>query len=107
MDVLGTERDGLVVGMIRPLLLWGVTYSYFVIEAMAATVLFLMGNNLLCLLIIMPLHVLGVLLCKWDARFFDILFRLAQRTPPVRNRQRAAHPVRPPSRFFDAGNRQR
>ncbi len=88
MDSSRTERDGLVVGMTRPLLLWGVTYSYFVIEAMAATVLFLMGNNLLYLLIVVPLHVLGMLLCKWDARFFDILFRVAQRTPPVRNRPR-------------------
>ncbi len=88
MDVQRTERDGLVVGMTRPLLLWGVTYSYFVIEAMTATVLFLMGNNLLYLLIVAPLHILGVLLCKWDPRFFDILFRVAQRARPVRNRPR-------------------
>jgi type IV secretion system protein VirB3 len=88
MEAGRTERDGLVVGMTRPLLLWGVTYSYFVIEGMAATVLFLMGNNLVYLLIIVPLHVLGLLLCKWDARFFDILFRVAQKVPPVRNRPR-------------------
>jgi type IV secretion system protein VirB3 len=88
MDAERAERDGLVVGMTRPLLLWGVTYSYFVIEGMATTVLFLMGNNLVYLLIIVPLHLLGVLLCKWDARFFDILFRIAQQVPPVRNRPR-------------------
>jgi type IV secretion system protein VirB3 len=82
------ERDALVVGMTRPLMMFGVTYSYFIIEAMGATVLFLMGNNLLYLLIVVPLHVLGVLLCKWDARFFDILFRVAQRARPVRNRPR-------------------
>jgi type IV secretion system protein VirB3 len=81
-----TERDALVVGMTRPLMLFGVTYSYFVIEGMAATVLFLMVNSLLYLLVIVPLHVLGVVLCKWDARFFDILFRAAQRARPVRNR---------------------
>ncbi|MDB5987854.1 MAG: putative Type secretion system protein [Nevskia sp.] len=86
MDAARVERDPLVVGMTRPLMMFGVTYSYFVIEGMAATVLFLMGNNLLYLLIVVPLHVLGVLLCKWDARFFDILFRVAQRARPVRNR---------------------
>ncbi|MDB5975030.1 MAG: type secretion protein [Nevskia sp.] len=79
-------RDALVVGMTRPLLLLGVTYSYFVIEGVGSTVLFLMGNNLLYLLAIIPLHSVGLLLCKWDARFFDIFFRAAQHARPVRNR---------------------
>jgi type IV secretion system protein VirB3 len=86
MDSARTARDSLVVGMTRPLMMLGVTYSYFVIEGVGATVLFLMGNNLLYLLTIVPLHILGVLLCKWDARFFDILFRVAQGARPVRNR---------------------
>lgn len=81
-----TARDPLVVGMTRPILLLGVTYSYFVIEAVGATVLFLMGNNLLYLLTILPLHSVGVVLCKWEPRFFDILFRAAQHARPVRNR---------------------
>jgi type IV secretion system protein VirB3 len=81
-------RDPLVVGMTRPILVLGVTYSYFVLEAVGATVLFLMGNNLLYLLTITPMHIAGVLLCKWEPRFFDILFRSAQRARPVRNRPR-------------------
>lgn len=86
MEAERTARDPLVVGMTRPLMMFEVTYSYFVIEGMAATVLFLVGNNLLYLLTIVPLHLLGVLLCRWDARFFDILFRVAQHARPVRNR---------------------
>ncbi|MDR3418846.1 MAG: VirB3 family type IV secretion system protein [Nevskia sp.] len=81
-----TGRDALVVGMTRPLMLLGVTYSYFVLEGMGTTVLFLMGNNLLYLLTAFPLHTAGVLLCKWEPRFFDILFRVAQHARPVRNR---------------------
>lgn len=88
MEAERIERDPLVVGMTRPLLLWGVTYSYFVLEGMATAVLFLMGNNLLYLLTAVPLHVLGVVLCKWDARFFDILFKAAQHARPVTNRAR-------------------
>lgn len=88
MDADRTERDPLVVGMTRPLMMFGVTYSYFVVEGMTASILFLMGNNLLYLLIIIPLHVLGVVLCKWDARFFDILFKVARYARPVRNRPR-------------------
>ena len=79
-------RDPLVVGMTRPLMLLGVTYSYFVLEAMAVTVLFLMGNSLLYLLTALPLHSAGVLLCKWEPRFFDILFRVTQHARPVPNR---------------------
>lgn len=86
MEAERTAPDPLVVGMTRPLMKFGVTYSYFVIEGIAAIVLFLVGNNLLYLLTIIPLHLLGVLLCKWDARFFDILFRVAQHARPVRNR---------------------
>lgn len=86
MNEQSSLRDPLVVGMTRPLLLWGVTYSYFVVEAVGATVLFLMGNNLLYLLTIAPLHLAGVLLCKWEPRFFDILFKAAQHARPVRNR---------------------
>jgi len=83
-----TTRDPLVVGMTRPILLLGVTYSYFVIEVVGATVLFLIGNNLLYLLTILPLHSAGVVLCKWEPRFFDILFRAAQHARSVRNRPR-------------------
>lgn len=86
MEAERVGRDPLVVGMTRPLMLFGVTYSYFVIEGMATTVLFLLGNSLAYLLAIVPLHLVGVLLCKWDAHFFDILFRAAQRARPVRNR---------------------
>lgn len=86
METERIEQDPLVVGVTRPLMMFGVTYSYFVIEGMAATVLFLMGNNLLYLLIVLPLHLLGVVLCKWDPRFFDIAFRVAQRARPVHNR---------------------
>ena len=81
------ERDPLVVGMRRPLLLLGVTYSYFVIEGMGAVVLFLIGNSLLYLLTVLPLHAAGVLLCKWEPRFFDILFCVATQAGPVRNRR--------------------
>jgi type IV secretion system protein VirB3 len=87
LDAERTERDPLVVGMTRPLLLLGVTYSYFVIEGVGTTVLFLMGNQLGYLLAIIPLHLAGLALCRWDPRFFDVLFRVAQRAQPVPNRR--------------------
>ena len=87
MDVARPEQDPLVVGITRPLLLLGVTYSYFVIEGVLVTVLFLMGNKLGYLLMMIPLHSLGALLCRCDARFFDILFRVAQHARPVANRR--------------------
>lgn len=87
LDAERTVRDPLVVGMTRPLLMLGVTYSYFVIEGIGTVVMFLMGNNLGYLLAVIPLHLTGLALCRWDPRFFDVLFRVAQRARPVANRR--------------------
>lgn len=86
MDLDRPTADPLVLGMTRPLMVFGVTYSYCVIEAMTTVVLFLVGNRLLYLLALLPLHITGVLLCRWDARYFDILMRVLQHARPARNR---------------------
>lgn len=86
MDIDRPASDPLVLGMTRPLMVFGVTYSYCVIEAMTVTVLFLVGNHLLYLLALIPLHTVGALLCRWDAHYFDILVRVARLARPVPNR---------------------
>lgn len=87
MDSDRPMSDPLVLGMTRPLMIFGVTYSYCVIEAMAVTVLFLVGNHLAYLLAVLPLHVVGALLCRWDAHYFDILVRAVRLARPVANRR--------------------
>ncbi len=65
--------DPLFKGLTRPAMMLGVTYSGIIINAMIAIVLFLMFNNLLFLLIAIPIHLVMYLVCMWEERFFDLI----------------------------------
>ena len=68
----GLAADPVFVGATRPSMIWGVTYSAVMINAMAVMEFFLLTKNLLVLLIAIPVHGVGVLLCARDPRFFDL-----------------------------------
>ena len=69
----GLIADPLFVGATRPSMLWGVTYSAVMLNAMCIMELFLLTKNLLILLLAAPIHGVCVLLCARDARFFDLV----------------------------------
>jgi type IV secretion system protein VirB3 len=69
----GVIADPLFVGVTRPSMIWGVTYSAVMLNAVCVMELFLATKNLLVLLIAAPIHGLCMLLCARDARFFDLL----------------------------------
>ena len=52
----------------------GVTYSALLINGMTTVELFLLTKNLLWMLVCIPIHGIFWLVCKNDARFFDLLF---------------------------------
>lgn len=68
----GLVADPLFVGATRPSMIWGVTYSAVMLNAMCVMELFLLTKNLLILLIAAPVHGVCMLLCSRDARFFDL-----------------------------------
>jgi type IV secretion system protein VirB3 len=68
----GLIADPLFVGATRPSMVWGVTYSAVMINAMCMMELFLLTKNLLILLLAAPVHGVCMLLCVRDARFFDL-----------------------------------
>ena len=59
----GLERDTLFVALTRPQMFAGVTYSYFVTNAVIATELFLIFKSLWVLAAALVLHGVGMLLC--------------------------------------------
>ena len=65
--------DTLFVGVTRPPMRWGVTYSAVMLNAMCIMELFLLTKNLLILLLAAPIHGVCMLLCVRDARFFDLV----------------------------------
>jgi type IV secretion system protein VirB3 len=70
---LGLTADPLFVGITRPPMRWGVTYSALLLNAVSTMEVFLLTKNLLTLLVALPIHGICALLCARDARFFDLL----------------------------------
>ena len=70
----GLTAETLFVGATRPPMRWGVTYSALLINGLTTVELFLLTKNLLWMLICVPIHGIFWLVCKNDARFFDLLF---------------------------------
>ncbi|WP_044335577.1 type IV secretion system protein VirB3 [Sphingomonas hengshuiensis] len=63
----------------------GVTYSYFIANAVVATELFLIFKSVWALVIALAIHLLGVVLCLREPRFLDLWLTRVGRCPRVRN----------------------
>lgn len=81
----GLERDTLFVALTRPQMFAGVTYSWFIANAVIATELFLIFRSAWALVAALVVHLIGVLLCLREPRFFDLWLTRVSRTPRVRN----------------------
>ena len=81
----GLERDTLFVALTRPQMFAGVTYSYFILNAVIATELFLIFKSAWVLLAAVVIHAVGVVLCVREPRFFDLWLTRIGRCPRVRN----------------------
>ena len=79
------DQDILFVALTRPQMFAGVTYSYFVMNAVLATELFLIFGSLWVLLAALLVHALGAILCVREPRFFDLWLVKVRRCPRVRN----------------------
>jgi type IV secretion system protein VirB3 len=81
----GVERDPLFVALTRPQMFAGVTYSYFIANAVVATELFLIFRSIWALGAALVVHFVGVVLCLREPRFFDLWITRVSRCPRVRN----------------------
>ncbi|HEX8655305.1 MAG TPA: type IV secretion system protein VirB3 [Allosphingosinicella sp.] len=79
------EQDPLFVALTRPQMFAGVTYSYFIVNAVLATELFLVFRSAWVLLIALVVHGIGAILCVREPRFFDLWLTKVRRCPRVRN----------------------
>ena len=78
-------HDVLFVALTRPQMFAGVTYSYFVINAVLTTELFLIFKSVWVLAAALVIHMVGYLACLREPRFFDLWLIKASRCPRVRN----------------------
>lgn len=79
------DRDILFVGLTRPQMLLGVTYTFAILNAILTTELFLVFKSVWVLLAAVLVHVAGWLACLRDPRIFDLWLVKARRCPRVRN----------------------
>jgi type IV secretion system protein VirB3 len=79
------EQDALFVALTRPQMFAGVTYSFFIVNAVLATELFLVFRSIWVLLVALLVHAVGAILCVREPRFFDLWLTRARRCPRVRN----------------------
>jgi type IV secretion system protein VirB3 len=68
----GVVVDPLFVGVTRPAMAWGVTYSALLANGLITIEAFLFTKNLLWLLIGIPIHGIFWLICLSEPRFFDL-----------------------------------
>lgn len=79
------ERDACFVALTRPQMFAGVTYSFFVANAVIATELFLMFKSIWVVAAALLLHGAGVLLCLKEPRVFDLWLTRVSKCPRVKN----------------------
>jgi len=79
------ERDPVFVALTRPQMFAGVTYSYFVLNAVVTIEIFLITKSFWALLTALALHVVGYVGCLKEPRFFDLWMIRVSRCPRVRN----------------------
>jgi type IV secretion system protein VirB3 len=77
-DNAGVIADPLFVGITRPAMAWGVTYSALLINGVLTVEAFLLTRNLLCLLLAIPLHGLFWVACLSEPRFLELWSAWAQ-----------------------------
>ena len=81
----GLERDTLFVGLTRPQMFAGVTYSLFVANVVIATELFLVFKSPWVIAAALLLHGAGMLLCLKEPRIFDLWLARVSKCPRIKN----------------------
>lgn len=79
------DRAPLFTALTRPQMFAGVTYNYFVINAVIAAELFLIFRSVWVLLVALIMHGVGVLLCLREPRIIDLWLVRVSRCPRVKN----------------------
>jgi type IV secretion system protein VirB3 len=78
-------RDPVFGALTRPQMFAGVTYSYFVLNAVVTIELFLIIKSFWVLIAAVVLHAIGYLGCLKEPRFLDLWITKVSRCPRVRN----------------------
>jgi type IV secretion system protein VirB3 len=79
------SRDTLFVALTRPVMFAGVTYTFFVINFIVSTELFLIFRSVWAIAFAIVVHVAGMLGCLREPRIFDLWLTRISTCPRVPN----------------------
>lgn len=79
------EQDLVFGALTRPQMFAGVTYGYFVLNAVVTAELFLITKSFWSLVAALVIHLAGYMACLKEPRIFDLWLTRISRNPRVRN----------------------
>jgi type IV secretion system protein VirB3 len=79
------ERDPVFSALTRPQMFAGVTYSFFVLNAVLTTEAFLVTKSFWAFGVAIVIHLFGYWACLREPRFLDLWLMKISRAPRVRN----------------------
>jgi type IV secretion system protein VirB3 len=79
------DRDPIFGALARPQMFAGVTFNYFVLNAVATMELFLITKSFWTLGASVVIHAIGYAACLKEPRFFELWLTRVSQCPRVRN----------------------
>lgn len=79
------KRDTVFLALTRPQMFAGVTYGFFIANGIISAELFLIFKSFWVLSFSLLLHLVAVVLCLREPRFFDLWFARVSKCPRVKN----------------------
>lgn len=79
------KRETVFVALTRPQMFAGVTWSFFVLNGVLATELFLIFKSFWVIGVSLGVHLVGMLACLREPRVFDLWIARVSRCPRVPN----------------------
>jgi type IV secretion system protein VirB3 len=74
-------REPVFTALTRPQMFAGVTYTFFIVNALVTMEAFLLSKSFWVILLALALHGLGTIACLGEPRIFDLWILRAQRCP--------------------------
>jgi type IV secretion system protein VirB3 len=82
---LALERDIVFSALTRPQMFAGVSYSFFVLNLVATTEVFLITHSIWAIAAAVVFHAFGYLMCLREPRWLDLWILKVSRCPRVPN----------------------
>jgi type IV secretion system protein VirB3 len=79
------DRDPVFAALTRPQMFAGVTYTWFILNAIVTAEVFLITKSLWALAAAIIMHLIGVVAARDEPRFLELWITKASRCPRVRN----------------------